>query len=99
MKHPREQIANNIAEVLETLIVKGTGMFPGVKPNAAEIVDRVNTLTYYQLRLREPLDFFDQPLDVLHVAVAAGEDQGRRQALVVADGGFGRGGVAAGRRR
>ena len=60
MKLPREQISNNVAEILETLIVKGTGMFPGVKPNAAEIVDRVNTLTYYQLRLREPIDFFDR---------------------------------------
>jgi hypothetical protein len=36
----------------------------GVKPNAAEIVERVNTLTYYQLRLREPVDFFDPRVDV-----------------------------------
>ena len=45
MKSQREQLTNNITEILETLIVKGTGMFPGVKPSAAEIVDRVNTLT------------------------------------------------------
>ena len=34
-------------------------MFPGVKPNPLEIVDRVNVLTRYQLHLREPIDFFD----------------------------------------
>jgi hypothetical protein len=64
MKHQREIISNNVADILETLIVKGTSVFPGVKPNAVEIVERVNTLTYYQLRLQEPVDFFDSRLDV-----------------------------------
>jgi hypothetical protein len=83
MKLPREQISNNVAEILETLIVKGTGVFPGVKPHAAEIVDRVNTLTYYQLRLREPIDFFDPQVDV-KVLEKVAKEQTRRSQVVAA---------------
>jgi len=86
MKHPREQISNNVAEILETLIVKGTGMFPGVKPNAAEIVDRVNTLTYYQLRLHEPIDFFDPRVDVKALDKTAKEQTRRSQMVAVTAG-------------
>jgi hypothetical protein len=90
MKLPREQISNSVAEILETLIVKGTGMFPGVKPNAAEIVDRVNTLTYYQLRLREPIDFFDSRLD-LKVLDKAAKEQTRKSQVVAVTAGVGTG--------
>ena len=83
MKLPREQISNNVAEILETLIVKGTGIFPGVKPNAAEIVERVNTLTYYQLRLREPIDFFDPRVDVKALDRVANEQTRRSQVVAV----------------
>ena len=83
MKLPREQISNNVAEILETLIVKGTGIFPGVKPNAAEIVERVNTLTYYQLRLREPIDFFDSRVDVKALDKVASEQTRRSQVVAV----------------
>jgi hypothetical protein len=86
MKLPREQISNNVAEILETLIVKGTGMFPGVKPNAAEIVERVNTLTYYQLRLREPVDFFDPRVDVKVLDTVAKEQTRRSQVVAVTAG-------------
>jgi hypothetical protein len=86
MKLPREQISNNVAEILETLIVKGTGLFPGVKPNAAEIVDRVNTLTYYQLRLREPIDFFDTRVDVKVLDKIAKEQTRRSQVVAVTAG-------------
>ncbi len=86
MKRPREQLANNIAEILETLIVKGTGMFPGVKPSAAEIVERVNTLTYYQLRLSEPIDFFDQRVDVKVLDKAAKEQTRKAQVVAVTAG-------------
>ncbi len=64
MKPIRAQVSNNVAEILETLIVKGTGVFPGVRPNTADIVDRVNTLTYQQYHLREPIDFFDPRVDI-----------------------------------
>src|SRR5512143_2704657 len=83
MKLPREQVSNKIAETLETFIVKGTGMFPGVKPNAAEIVDRVNTLTYYQLRLSEPIDFFDPRVDVKVLDKAAKEQTRKAQVVAV----------------
>jgi EcsC protein family len=86
MKLPREQISNNVAEILETLIVKGTGMFPRVKPNAAEIVERVNTLTYYQLRLREPIDFFDPQVDVKVLDKTAKEQTRRSQVVAVTAG-------------
>src|SRR5512143_326411 len=86
MKLPREQISNNVAEILETLIVKGTGIFPGVKPNAVEIVDRVNTLTYYQLRLREPIDFFDPHVDVKVLDKIAKEQTRRSQVVAVTAG-------------
>jgi hypothetical protein len=67
MKSNREQLSNNIAEIIETLLVKGTGAFPGVKPKAPEIVERVNALTYYRWRLQEPHEFFDSrvPIEVL----------------------------------
>jgi hypothetical protein len=90
MKLPREQISNNIADILETLIVKGTGMFPGVKPKAAEIVDRANTLTYYQLRLREPIDFFDPRLDV-KVLDKVAKEQTRKSQVVAVTAGVGTG--------
>jgi hypothetical protein len=86
MKPPREQLSNSIAEILETLIVKGTGMFPGVKPSAAEIVDRVNTLTYYQLRLKEPIDFFDPRVDVKVLDKTAKEQTCRSQVVAVTAG-------------
>jgi hypothetical protein len=86
MKLPREQISNNIAEILETLIVKGTGIFPGVKPNAAEIVERVNTLTYYQLRLREPIDFFEPSVDVKVLDKVAKEQTRKSQVVAVTAG-------------
>ncbi len=86
MKLPREQVSSNVAEILETLIVKGTGMFPGVKPKAAEIVDRVNTLTYYQLRLREPIDFFDPRLDVKTLDKVAKEQTRKSQVVAVTAG-------------
>ncbi|HTP07358.1 MAG TPA: EcsC family protein [Anaerolineae bacterium] len=90
MKLPREQISNSVAEILETLIVKGTGMFPGVKPNAAEIVDRINTLTYYQLRLRDPIDFFDSRVD-LKVLDKTAKEQTRRSQVVAVTAGVGTG--------
>jgi hypothetical protein len=90
MKTMREQLSNNVAEVLEALIVKGTGMFPGVKPNAAEIVDRVNTLTYYQLRMREPIDFFDTRVNV-EVLDKAAKEQTRRAQVVAATSAVGTG--------
>ncbi|CAG0937606.1 hypothetical protein TFLX_06551 [Thermoflexales bacterium] len=90
MKLPREQISNHVAEILETLIVKGSGLFPGVKPNAAEIVERVNTLTYYQLRLGEPLDFFDPRLD-LEVLDKAAKEQTRKSQVVAVTAGVGTG--------
>jgi hypothetical protein len=86
MKLPREQISNNVAEILETLIVKGTGLFPGVKPNAVEIVERVNTLTYYQLRLQEPIDFFDPRVDVKVLDKVAKEQTRRSQVVAVTAG-------------
>jgi hypothetical protein len=86
MKLPREQISNNVAEVLETLIVKGTGIFPGVKPNPVEIVERVNTRTYYQLRLREPIDFFDPRMDVKVLDKIAKEQTRRSQMIAVTAG-------------
>jgi hypothetical protein len=90
MKSPREQISNNVSEILETLIVKGTGIFPGVKPNPAEIVDRVNTLTYYQLRLREPIDFFEPQVDV-NVLEKVAKEQTRRSQMVAVTAGVGTG--------
>ncbi len=90
MKHQREQISNNIADILETLIVKGTGVFPGVKPNQVEIVDRVNALTYYQLRLREPADFFDTRVD-MKVLDKVAKDQTRRSQVVAVTAGVGTG--------
>jgi hypothetical protein len=86
MKLPREQVSKNVADVLETLIVKGTGVFPGVKPNSAEIVDRVNTLTYYQLRMREPIDFFDPRVDVEILTKVAKEQTRRSQMVAVTAG-------------
>src|SRR5512139_1691099 len=86
MKLPREQISNNVAEILETLIVKGTGMFPGVNPNAVEIVERANTLTYYQLRLREPIDFFDPRVDVKVLDKLAKEQTRKAQVVAVTAG-------------
>ena len=90
MKLPREQLANNVAEILETLIVKGTGIFPGVKPAPVEIVERVNALTYYQLRLREPLDFFDPRVDV-KVLDKVAKEQTRRSQVVAVTAGIGTG--------
>jgi uncharacterized protein (DUF697 family) len=86
MKPQREQLSNNIAELLETFIVKGTGMFPGVKPSAAEIVERVNTLTYYQLRLKEPIDFFDPRVDAKVLDKMAKEQTRRSQVVAVTAG-------------
>lgn len=86
MKQSRELISNNVAEVLETLIVKGTGMFPGVKPKTAEIVDRVNTLSFYQLRLREPVDFFTPTVDVKILDRVAKEQTRKAQVVAVTAG-------------
>jgi uncharacterized protein (DUF697 family) len=90
MTRQREKISNNVAEILETLIVKGTGMFPGVKPNPAEIVDRVNSLTYYQLRLQEPIDFFDPRLDIKILETVA-KEQTRKSQIVAVTAGVGTG--------
>ena len=86
MKLPREQISNNVSEVLETLIVKGTGIFPGVKPAAAEIVDRVNSLTYYRLQLHEPTDFLDSRVDIRVLDKVAREQTRRSQVVAVTAG-------------
>ena len=86
MKTNREQLSNGISEILETLIVKGTGVFPGVKPNPVEIVDRVNVLTRYQPHLREPIDFFDQRLSLTILDKAAKEQTRKSQYVAVAAG-------------
>ncbi len=90
MKSMREQLSNNVAEILETLIVKGTGVFPGVKPNTAEIVERVNTLTYYRLRLQAPIDFFDPRVDV-RVLDKVAKDQTRKAQVVAVTSAVGTG--------
>ncbi len=86
MKRQRELISSNVAEILEAMVVKGTGIFPGVKPKPAEIVDRVNTLTYYQLRLQEPADFFDPRLDVKILDTLAKEQTRKSQIIAVTAG-------------
>jgi hypothetical protein len=87
MKANREQLSNSISDTLETLIVKGTGIFPGVKPNPLEVVDRVNVITRFQPHLYEPIDFFDPRLPVAALDKAA-KDQTRKAQYVAAASGI-----------
>ncbi len=86
MKPKHEQLSSGISDILETLIVKGTGAFPGVKPNPAEIVDRVNVLTRYQPHLHDPVDFFDARLKLAVLDKAAQEQTRKSQYVAVASG-------------
>lgn len=88
MKINREQLANSASDTLEVILVKGTNLFPKVKPDLAEIVDRVNVLTHDSLQLREPSDFFDVRLPV-PVLDQVAQEHTRRARLVVATAGAG----------
>jgi hypothetical protein len=90
MKPNREQLSSGISDIIETLIVKGTGVFPGVKPNPVEIVDHVNVLTRYQPHLHEPVDFFDARLP-LAVLDKVAKDQTRKSQYVAVASGLGTG--------
>jgi hypothetical protein len=87
MKTNRAQLSSGISDILETLVVKGTGIFPGVKPNPLEVVNRVNVLTRYQPHLYEPIDFFDARLPVAVLDKAA-KDQTRKAQYVAAASGL-----------
>jgi hypothetical protein len=87
MKPNREQLSSGISDIIETLVVKGTGIFPGVKPNPLEVVDRVNVLTRYQPHLYEPVDFFDARLPITVLDKAA-KDQTRKAQYVAAASGL-----------
>ena len=87
MKNTREQLSSGISDILETLIVKGTGVFPGVKPNPLEVVDRVNVITHFRPHLYEPLDFFDSHVPLAALDRAA-KDQTRRAQYVAAASGL-----------
>ena len=86
MKPNREQLSNNTANLIETLLVKGTGAFPGVKPPVAEIVDRVNALTYYRWQLQAPHDFFDIRVPIEALDQAAKESTRKSQIVAVTAG-------------
>jgi len=86
MKPNREQLSAGISDTLETIIVKGTGIFPGVKPNPLEVVNRVNVLTRYQPHLYEPIDFFDTRLPVAVLDKAAKDQTRKAQYVAVASG-------------
>jgi uncharacterized protein (DUF697 family) len=86
MKSKREQLSNNAANIIETLLVKGTGAFPGVKPPVPEIVDRVNALTYYRWQLQAPHDFFDPRLPIEALDQAAREFTRKSQIVAVTAG-------------
>jgi uncharacterized protein (DUF697 family) len=88
MKVKREELTSAVSSALETVLVKGTNLFPKVKPDAAEIVDRVNVLTSHALTLREPYDFFDARLPVAALDRVAREQTGRAR-LVAATAGAG----------
>jgi hypothetical protein len=86
----QQQLTTQISDIIETLVVKGTGVFPGVKPDTDEIVARANALTNYQLALREPVDFFDARVPVAVLDQIAHE-QTRRAQVVAATSGAGTG--------
>ncbi len=88
MKIKREELTQAVANTLEILLVKGTGLFPKVKPNVAEIVDRVDELTRHTLQLRAPVDFFDARLPV-PVLDKVAHEQTKRARVVVATAGAG----------
>ncbi len=86
MKVRREELTIAISNTLETILVKGTGLLPKVKPDVAEIVDRVNGLTGYTLALQEPTDFFDARLPVAVLNKVAQEQTNRARAVAAAAG-------------
>ncbi len=88
MKIKREELTLAISNTLEVLLVKGTSLFPKVKPDVAEIVERVNALTGNTLQLRAPGDFFDARLPVPILDKVAHE-QTKRARVVVATAGAG----------
>ncbi len=88
MKIDREEVTNVVSDTLEAILVKGTSLFPKVKPDVGEIVDRVNVLTHYSLALRDPTDFFDARLPVSILDRVANEQKNRAR-IVVATAGAG----------
>lgn len=91
MKRPRqEQLTTQVSDIIENLVVKGTAIFPGVKPDAGEIVARVNALTNYQWPLQQPSDFFDARVPMTALDQIAHE-QTRRAQYVAATSGAGTG--------
>ena len=88
MKIKREELTLAVSNTLEVLLVKGTSLFPRVKPDVAEIVDRVNGLTGHTLNLRAPGDFFDTRLPV-RVLDTVAHEQTKRARIVAATAGAG----------
>lgn len=87
MRSTKEQLTSQISSILEVAIVKGTGAFPGVKPNATEIVEHANRLSHSHWALHEPQDFFDArvPLSLLD---RIAKEQTRKSQLVALTSGI-----------
>jgi hypothetical protein len=62
----REELGQQIAGAVETVIVRGSDLVPFVKPDRVEIVKRVNELSGHALHLQTPADFFDERFRPLH---------------------------------
>ena len=87
MKQSRQEVlTTQISDIIETLIVKGTGMFPGVKPDVSEIVTHANVLTGYQWALHDPSDFFDPRVPIATLDRIAHEQTRRAQFVAVTSG-------------
>ncbi len=79
----QSQLTGMISNVLEKVLVDGTGMLPFVKPDIADVVAMVNRLSGNDLGLAHPKDFF-RPQLLIDVLDHASKDYTRGSIVVAA---------------
>lgn len=82
----REELTQQIANAVETVIVKGSDLVPFVRPDVADVVRKVNGLSNGTLNLQTPGDFFDERL-LISTLDAAAKDYLRSAQLVATGSG------------
>src|SRR5512143_907557 len=82
----RSKLTTQLYNALETVVVKGTDRLPLVKPDANDIVARVDTLSHHTLNLDKPADFFDSRLQIEVLDWVANEHTRKAQLVAMSSG-------------
>jgi hypothetical protein len=83
----RDELGQQIAGAVETVIVRGSDLVPFVKPDRAEVVKRVNELSGNALHLQTPADFFDPRLLIDTLDQVASDYVRNAQVIATSSGG------------